>query len=116
MSTVPGRREADLNGHLWPISGIGRHLLLQPVLFQLAEEIGFTDLQHNWQYRYHPMSSLVRSTAVGGVAPVGPIRQRTLVSCGVFAIEFVTSQGRIRTLPGHQRRDHDQQSAQDLGG
>ena len=30
--------------------------LLQLVLFQLAEEIGFTGfLQHHWQDRYHPM-------------------------------------------------------------
>jgi membrane protease YdiL (CAAX protease family) len=30
--------------------------LLQLVLFQLAEEIGFTGfLQHHWQNRYHPM-------------------------------------------------------------
>jgi membrane protease YdiL (CAAX protease family) len=30
--------------------------VLQLVLFQLAEEIGFTGfLQHHWQDRYHPM-------------------------------------------------------------
>ena len=34
--------------------------LLQLVLFQMAEEIGFTGfLQHHWQDRYHPMKLTV---------------------------------------------------------
>jgi membrane protease YdiL (CAAX protease family) len=44
--------------------------VLQLVLLQLAEEIGFTGfLQHHWQDRYHPMKAhLVRRAAVGGMA------------------------------------------------
>jgi membrane protease YdiL (CAAX protease family) len=42
----------------WPraLAEVATYFLLQLVLFQLAEEIGFTGfLQHHWQDRYHPM-------------------------------------------------------------
>jgi uncharacterized protein len=42
----------------WPrsLAEVGAAFFLQLVLFQLAEEIGFTGfLQHHWQDRYHPM-------------------------------------------------------------
>ena len=42
----------------WPraLAEVTAMFLLQLVLFQLAEEIGFTGfLQHHWQDRYHPM-------------------------------------------------------------
>jgi len=42
----------------WPraLAEVGAVFVLQLVLFQLAEEIGFTGfLQHHWQDRYHPM-------------------------------------------------------------
>ncbi len=42
----------------WPraLAEVAMVFLLQLVLFQLAEEIGFTGfLQHHWQDRYHPM-------------------------------------------------------------
>ena len=42
----------------WPraLAEVAAVLVLQLVLFQLAEEIGFTGfLQHYWQGRYHPM-------------------------------------------------------------
>jgi membrane protease YdiL (CAAX protease family) len=42
----------------WPraLAEVAAVFLLQLVLFQLAEEIGFTGfLQHYWQDRYHPM-------------------------------------------------------------
>ncbi len=42
----------------WPreLAEVVAAFLLQLVLFQLAEEIGFTGfLQHHWQDRYHPM-------------------------------------------------------------
>jgi membrane protease YdiL (CAAX protease family) len=42
----------------WPraLAVVGAAFLLQLVLFQLPEEIGFTGfLQHHWQDRYHPM-------------------------------------------------------------
>lgn len=41
----------------WPraLAGVAAVFLLQLLLFQLAEEIGFTGfLQHHWQDRYHP--------------------------------------------------------------
>jgi uncharacterized protein len=42
----------------WPraLAEVAALFVLQLVLFQLAEEIGFTGfLQHHWQDRYHPM-------------------------------------------------------------
>ena len=42
----------------WPraLAEVAAYFLLQLVLFQLAEEIGFTGfLQHHWQDRYSPM-------------------------------------------------------------
>jgi CAAX protease family protein len=42
----------------WPraLAEVAAVFMLQLVLFQLAEEIGFTGfLQHHWQDRYHPM-------------------------------------------------------------
>jgi CAAX protease family protein len=42
----------------WPraLAEVAAVFVLQLVLFQLAEEIGFTGfLQHHWQDRYHPM-------------------------------------------------------------
>jgi uncharacterized protein len=42
----------------WPraLAEVAAVFLLQLVLFQFAEEIGFTGfLQHHWQDRYHPM-------------------------------------------------------------
>ena len=42
----------------WPraLAEVAAMFFLQLVLFQLAEEIGFTGfLQHHWQDRYHPM-------------------------------------------------------------
>jgi|SRR5215217_62527 len=42
----------------WPraLSEVAAVFVLQLVLFQLAEEIGFTGfIQHHWQDRYHPM-------------------------------------------------------------
>ena len=46
----------------WPraLAEVAAVFLLQLVLFQLAEEIGFTGfLQHHWQDRYHPMKLTV---------------------------------------------------------
>ena len=43
-------------GWLRALAEVAAVFLLQLVLFQLAEEIGFTGfLQHHWQDRYHPM-------------------------------------------------------------
>ncbi len=42
------------------LAEVGAVFLLQLVLFQFAEEIGFTGfLQHHWQDRYHPMKLTV---------------------------------------------------------
>ena len=46
----------------WPraLAEVAAFFLLQLVLLQLAEEIGFTGfLQHHWQDRYHPMKLTV---------------------------------------------------------
>jgi uncharacterized protein len=63
----------------WPraLAEVGAMFLLQLVLFQLAEEIGFTGfLQHHWQDRYHPLKlTFVRGTAVGGMAHPRPLRR-----------------------------------------
>ena len=52
----PGALAAPSGG--WPraLAEVAAVFVLQLVLFQLAEEIGFTGfLQHHWQDRYHPM-------------------------------------------------------------
>ena len=52
----PGALAAPAGG--WPraLAEVAAVFVLQLVLFQLAEEIGFTGfLQHHWQDRYHPM-------------------------------------------------------------
>jgi membrane protease YdiL (CAAX protease family) len=46
----------------WPraLAEVAAVYVMQLVLFQLAEEIGFTGfLQHHWQDRYHPMKLTV---------------------------------------------------------
>ena len=53
-----GPRALAAPGGGWPraLAEVAAVFLLQLVLFQLAEEIGFTGfLQHQWQDRYHPM-------------------------------------------------------------
>jgi uncharacterized protein len=52
----PGALAAPSGG--WPraVAEVAAVFVLQLVLFQLAEEIGFTGfLQHHWQDRYHPL-------------------------------------------------------------
>ena len=53
-----GPRALAAPGGGWPraLAEVAAVFVLQLVLFQLAEEIGFTGfLQHHWQDRYHPM-------------------------------------------------------------
>jgi membrane protease YdiL (CAAX protease family) len=53
-----GSRALASRGGGWPraMAEVAAVFLLQLVLFQLAEEIGFTGfLQNHWQDRYHPM-------------------------------------------------------------
>jgi CAAX protease family protein len=55
---IYGPRALAAPGGGWPraLAEVAAVFLLQLVLFQLAEEIGFTGfLQHHWQDRYHPM-------------------------------------------------------------
>ena len=56
--TIYGPRALAAPAGGWPqaLAEVAAYFLLQLVLFQLAEEIGFTGfLQHHWQDRYHPM-------------------------------------------------------------
>jgi hypothetical protein len=89
----------------WPraLAEVAAAFVLQLVLFQFAEEIGFTGfLQHHWQDRYHPMKlTLVRGPAVGGVAPARPFRRRRLGSGGA---DGGSDRLRYRVRPkSHQR-------------
>jgi uncharacterized protein len=55
---IYGSRAITSSTDGWPrsLAEVGAAFLLQLVLFQLPEEIGFTGfLQHHWQDRYHPM-------------------------------------------------------------
>jgi membrane protease YdiL (CAAX protease family) len=55
---IYGSRAITSSTDGWPRSllEVGAAFLLQLVLFQLPEEIGFTGfLQHHWQDRYHPL-------------------------------------------------------------
>jgi uncharacterized protein len=55
---IYGPRALAMPSGGWPraLAEVAAAFLLQLVLFQLAEEIGFTGfLQHHWQDRYHPL-------------------------------------------------------------
>ncbi len=81
-----GPRALATPGGGWPraLAEVAAVFVLQLVLFQLAEEIGFTGfLQHHWQDRYHPMKPHPgRGAPVGGVASARPLRRRRLGSGG----------------------------------
>ena len=69
----------------WPraLAEVAAVFVLQLVLFQLAEEIGFTGfLQHHWQDRYHPMKLTLYVALLWAVAPPRPLRRRGLGSRG----------------------------------
>jgi membrane protease YdiL (CAAX protease family) len=52
----PSALATPAGGWPWALAEVVAVFVLQLVLFQLAEEIGFTGfLQHHWQDRYHPM-------------------------------------------------------------
>jgi|SRR4051794_22844698 len=83
----------------WPraLGELAAVFLLQLVLFQLAEEIGFTGfLQHHWQDRYHPMKLTVYVALLWALwhvpehlADEGWSTEQLIVTPVFFVIEFV---------------------------
>jgi membrane protease YdiL (CAAX protease family) len=84
----------------WPraVGEVAAVFLLQLVLFQLAEEIGFTGfLQHHWQDRYHPMKLTLYVALLWAVwhlpdhfAEEGWGVEALISAPIIFAIEFVS--------------------------
>ena len=84
----------------WPraLAELAAVFLLQLVLFQLPEEVGFTGfLQHHWQDRYHPLKLTLYVALLWALWHVpGPLRrgrlgvQQLIAAPVVFAIEFVS--------------------------
>ena len=84
----------------WPraLAEVAAVLVLQLVLFQLAEEIGFTGfLQHHWQDRYHPMKLALYVALLWAVwhmadhfAEEGWGVEALISAPVTFAIEFVS--------------------------
>jgi uncharacterized protein len=84
----------------WPraLAEVIAVFLLQLVLFQLAEEIGFTGfLQHHWQDRYHPMKLTLYVALLWAVwhvpdhfAEEGWGVEALISAPIIFAIEFVS--------------------------
>jgi membrane protease YdiL (CAAX protease family) len=84
----------------WPraLAEVAVVFLLQLVLFQLAEEIGFTGfLQHHWQDRYHPMKLTLYVALLWALwhvpdhfAEEGWGVEALISAPVVFAIEFVS--------------------------
>ena len=83
----------------WPraLAEVAAYFLLQLVLFQLAEEIGFTGfLQHHWQDRYSPMKLTLYVALLWALwhltdhfAEEGWGLEQLLSAPVVFAMEFV---------------------------
>ncbi|HJV15307.1 MAG TPA: CPBP family glutamic-type intramembrane protease, partial [Propionibacteriaceae bacterium] len=94
----PRALAAPAGGWLPALAEVTAVFLLQLVLFQLAEEIGFTGfLQHHWQDRYHPMrlTSYVALLWAVWHVPDHFAEERwgveALISAPIiFAIEFVS--------------------------
>jgi uncharacterized protein len=84
----------------WPraLAGFAAVFLLQLLLFQLAEEIGFTGfLQHYWQDRYHPLKLTVYVALLWALwhipdhfAEEGWGVEALISAPVIFAIEFVS--------------------------
>jgi CAAX protease family protein len=83
----------------WPraLADVAAYFLLQLVLFQLAEEIGFTGfLQHHWQDRYSPMKLTLYVALLWALwhmpdhfAEEGWGLEQLISAPVVFAMEFV---------------------------
>ena len=84
----------------WPraLAEVAAVFLLQLVLFQLVEEIGFTGfLQHHWQDRYHPMKLTAYVALLWALwhvpdhfAEEGWGVEQLIAAPVVFALEFVS--------------------------
>jgi membrane protease YdiL (CAAX protease family) len=84
----------------WPraLAGVAAVFLLQLLLFQLAEEIGFTGfLQHHWQDRYHPLKLTLYVALLWALwhipdhfAEEGWGVEALISAPVIFAIEFVS--------------------------
>src|SRR5687768_16999719 len=84
----------------WPraLAEVAAVFVLQLVLFQMAEEIGFTGfLQHHWQDRYHPMKLTVYVALLWALWPLpdhfaeeGWGVEQLIAAPVVFAIEAVS--------------------------
>jgi membrane protease YdiL (CAAX protease family) len=84
----------------WPraLVGVVAVFLLQLLLFQLAEEIGFTGfLQHHWQDRYHPLKLTLYVALLWALwhipdhfAEEGWGVEALISAPVIFAIEFVS--------------------------
>jgi uncharacterized protein len=84
----------------WPraLAGVAAVFVLQLVLFQLAEEIGFTGfLQHHWRDRYHPLKLTLYVALMWAVwhmtdhfAVGGWGLEQLIAAPVVFAIELVS--------------------------
>ena len=84
----------------WPraLAEVAAVFLLQLVLFQLAEEIGFTGfLQHHWQGRYPPMKLTLYVALLWALwhvpdhfAEEGWGVEQLIAAPVIFAVEFVT--------------------------
>jgi uncharacterized protein len=91
LATPPG-------GWSRALAEVAAAFLLQLVLFQLAEEVGFTGfLQHHWQNRYHPMKLTLYVALLWAVwhmpdhfAVEGWGTQALISAPVVFAIEVVS--------------------------
>src|SRR5918993_1389491 len=94
----PGALASPAGG--WPraLAEVAAIFVLQLVLFQLAEEIGFTGfLQHYWRDRYHPMKLTLYVALLWSVwhvpdhfAQEGWGGEALIFAPVVFAIEFVS--------------------------
>ena len=84
----------------WPraLAEVALVFLLQLVLFQMAEEIGFTGfLQHHWQNRYHPMKLTLYVALLWALwhlpdyfGDEGWGAEQLIVAPVFFAVEFVS--------------------------
>src|SRR5215207_2108732 len=97
---IYGPRALAMPSGGWPraLAEVAAAFLLQLVLFQLAEEIGFTGfLQHHWQDRYHPLKLTLYVALLWAVwhipdhfAVEGWGLEQLISAPVIFAIEFVS--------------------------
>jgi uncharacterized protein len=94
----PQALTAPSGGWLRALAEVAAVFVLQLVLFQLAEEIGFTGfLQHHWRDRYHPLKLTLYVALMWAVwhmtdhfAVEGWGLEQLIVAPVVFAVELVS--------------------------